>query len=472
MIFRPLTNPSWGRLSSSTSQFDVVVVGAGPGGYVCAIKAAQLGLKTALVESRGKLGGTCLNVGCMPSKVLLHATEYLKKEAHCKAMGISISPTCDLSKLMEYKDKTVSGFNRGIEALCKKYGVQVFSGEGSFSGDSLVVNSEQLIAKKGYVIATGSKPIRIFQGNESEIVTSDEAISFTDAPKKLLVVGGGVIGIELGSVWSRLGSNVTILESSPSGVLSSADSSVSQAITKSIREQGMTVETGVRLSSVSGRTAKSEDGRTFEFDKLLQCVGRSPNTAALQLASTNVKLDSRGQIQVDEKCRTADPKIFAVGDVCNSGPMLAHKAEEQGIAVAEMLAGHSDAYFPPTHHVPCAVYTDPEVAWIGLTEAQASEKFPQDIKTAMFPFMANSRSKALSNFKNSFVKIVARKDGTLLGVHAVGPYVSEVIGSAAIAMKYGASDKDLASVCTSHPTYSEALKEAAMMSAYGKPIHA
>ena len=463
--------------------FDLVVIGGGPGGYVCAIRAAQLGLKTACVESRGTLGGTCLNVGCIPSKSLLNLSEnYNKAKKDFNNQGIEISDIkLNINKMMSNKNKSIQVLTKGVEFLFKKNKVTYFKGKGVFfSNNDIVVyeenNKRTNIKAKNIVIATGSEVSSLpgIEINEKNIVSSTGALSFDKVPNKLVVIGGGYIGLEMGSVWSRLGSEVTIIEYLDH-ITPGMDREISNEFQKILTKQGIKFKMRSKVNSVNGKGAsviinytdiKNSKESMIEVDKVLVSVGRKPYTDGLNLSKVGVKKDNKGRIEVDSKLQTTVKNIYAIGDVIK-GPMLAHKAEEEGIAVAEILAGQ--AGHVNYNVIPGVVYTAPEVATVGKTEEQLkSENLPY--KVGKFPFLANSRAK-VNNETDGFVKILAdSKTDKVLGVHIIGPHCGDMIAEMALAMEFGASAEDIARTCHAHPTHTEAIKEAAL-AVDKRPIH-
>ena len=455
--------------------FDLVVIGGGPGGYVCAIRAAQLGLKTACVESRGALGGTCLNVGCIPSKSLLNLSEnYYKAKTDFRNQGIEISDIkLNINKMMSNKEKSVQILTKGVEFLFKKNKVTYFKGKGViFSKEDVVVyesnNKRTNIKAKNIVIATGSAPTSLpgIEIDEKNIVSSTGALSFTDVPKDLIVIGGGYIGLEMGSVWSRLGSNVTVVEYLDF-ITPGMDREISNEFKKILIKQGIhfklnnkvTAVTNVKNKVVVDYTNNTTAARERkECDKVLVSVGRKPYTEGLNLSKIGIKKDNKGRIEVNEKLQTSIKNIYAIGDVIK-GPMLAHKAEEEGIAVAEIIAGQ--AGHVNYDIIPGVVYTSPEVAYVGKTEEQLKQE-SVNYKVGKFPFLANSRAK-VNNETEGFVKILAdSKTDRVLGVHMIGPHTGDMIAEMALAMEFGASAEDIARTCHAHPTHTEAIKEAAL----------
>ena len=458
--------------------YDVLVIGAGPGGYVAAIRAAQLGLKTACVESRETLGGTCLNVGCIPSKALLHASE-LYEEAHSGALakfGIEISGTkLNLDQMHAEKTKAVGELTGGIAFLFKKNKVEWLKGMASFSDAHTVQVAGKAVTAKNIIIATGSSvmPLPGVTVDQKVIVDSTGALALPKVPEHLVVIGGGVIGLELGSVWMRLGAKVTVVEYLDQ-ILPGMDEEVRTESAKIFAKQGFAFRCGTKVTgaSVKGKTATltvepavGGAAETITADAVLVAIGRKPNTDGLALDKAGIVPNKRGQIEVGHDFSTNVPHIYAIGDV-TPGPMLAHKAEDEGIAAAEFIARLTGIV---NHDViPGVVYTHPEVASVGLTEEQAKAK--TEIKVGKFPFMANSRAKT-NRDADGFVKVIAdAKTDRVLGVHIIGSLAGTMIAEAALAMEFGATSEDIAYTCHAHPTHSEALKEAAM-AVQGKPIH-
>lgn len=464
-------------------QFDLVVIGGGPGGYVAAIKAAQLGMKVACVEKRGTLGGTCLNVGCIPSKALLHSSHlYEEANTHFGNHGIKIKGLdLDVGEMQKHKDGIVSGLTKGIEMLFAKNKVTYLKGAGEITakGEVTVTGEDkksQKIATKNILIATGSEvtPLPGVEIDGKTVVSSDHAIHLPQVPKKMVVIGAGVIGLELGSVWRRLGAEVTVIEYLDK-VLPPMDDEVSKEFQKILKRQGIAFKLGAKVTGVkasksgakvSFEPAKGGDSETVDADVVLVAIGRRPYTAGLGLDKAGVVLDDRGRIQVDHHFQTNVPGIFAIGDVI-AGPMLAHKAEEDGVAAVEIMAGQ--AGHVDYDLVPSVVYTHPEVAMVGKTEEQLKEA-GKAYNKGKFPFMANSRARTVDE-KDGFVKILACKEtDEVLGVHIVGPQAGTMIAEAAVAMAYRASSEDIARICHSHPDLNEAVKEAALATFF-KPIH-
>ena len=464
------------------SDFDVVVIGAGPGGYIAAIRAAQLGLSTACIDewktADGKPapGGTCTNVGCIPSKALLQSSENYELVAHHFAEhGINAKEvSVDVAQMLRRKDKVVSQNNDGILYLFRKNKVTFFHGRGSFAGSGengyeikVSGNREESVTARHVIVATGSNP-RALPGVEFDnkfVLDNDGALAIPEVPKRLGVVGAGVIGLEMGSVWRRLGAEVQILEALPA-FLGVADEQVAREAAKVFAKQGLAIELGVQISKVTSKKAAvtveytdaSGKAQTATYDKLIVAIGRVPNTNGLGAQAVGLNVDERGFVAVDEECRTNLPNVWAIGDVVR-GPMLAHKAEEEGVAVAQRIAGqygHVDF-----NTVPWVIYTSPEIAWVGKNEQQLKAEGIQ-YRAGTFPFMANGRARALGD-TTGFVKIFADA-GTdrILGVHVIGPMASELIAEAVVAMEFGASSEDIALICHAHPSLSEAMKEAAL----------
>lgn len=472
--------------------FDVAVIGAGPGGYVAAIRCAQLGLGTLCIDEwknpsgKPSLGGTCLNVGCIPSKALLESSENYERAGHkfgvhgIKVEGLSM----DVGVMMARKDKIVSNFTGGVAMLLRKNKVASMHGHATLlksprnndaSGSTWRIevgngNQTDVVEARNVIIATGSKPrqLSIAPVDNERILDNEGALALPEVPGRLGVIGAGVIGLEMGSLWRRLGSEVTILEALP-GFLMAADEQVAKEAQKIFtREAGLAIRTGVAISDVK-RLERSlvieytENGngtelRRLEVDKLIVAVGRVPNTAGLGAEEIRLKLDERGYVKVDADCRTNLPGIYAVGDVVR-GPMLAHKASEEGVAVAEIIAGQPGHVNLDT--VPWVIYTSPEIAWVGKTERELKAAGIQ-YKAGQFPFMANGRARALGE-TGGFVKVLAdASTDRILGVHMIGPYVSELISEAVVAMEFSASSEDIARIVHAHPSLSEVLHEAAL----------
>jgi dihydrolipoamide dehydrogenase len=455
--------------------FDVVVIGGGPGGYIAAIRAAQLGFNTACIDdwrgADGKpaLGGTCTNVGCIPSKALLQSSENYEQAGHhfaehgVKVKGLEL----DLAQMMKRKDKVVKSNNDGIVYLFKKNKITFFHGRGSFgkSPSEIVVGDETLEAKN-VIIATGSNP-RALPGAEFDeklILSNTGALTIPEVPKRLGVIGAGIIGLELGSVWRRLGAEVTILEALPA-FLGIADDAVAKEAAKVFAKQGLKIELGVKINAVEKKknvkvqyTASDSSSRILECDRLIVSIGRVPNTEGLNAAAVGLKLDERGFIVVDDDCRTNLPNVWAIGDVVR-GPMLAHKAEDEGVVVAERIAGQKPHLDLNT--IPSVIYTAPEIAWVGRTEQQVKAA-GVEYRTGVFPFSANARARALGD-TSGLVKFIAHaKTDEILGVHIIGPFAGELIAEAVVAMEFGGSAEDIGMITHAHPSLSEALKDAAL----------
>ena len=462
--------------------FDLVVIGGGPGGYVCAIRAAQLGLKTACVESRGALGGTCLNVGCIPSKSLLNLSEnFHKAQKDFNRQGIEIEGIkLNIEKMMSNKNKSVQVLTKGVEFLFKKNKVTYIKGKGVlFSKNDIVVynnNKKDSYKAKNIVIATGSEVASLpgIEIDENNVISSTGALSLKKVPKTLAVIGGGYIGLEMGSVWSRLGAKVTVIEYLDF-ITPGMDREISNEFKKILTKQGIEFKMGAKVNTVKKSSngviinftdVKNSKNENLEFEKVLVSVGRKPYTEGLNLSKVGVKKDKKGRIEVNEKLQTSIKNIYAIGDVIK-GPMLAHKAEEEGIAVAEILGGQAGHVNYDV--IPGVIYTSPEVATVGKTEEQLKEE-NKNYKVGKFPFLANSRAK-VNNETEGFVKILAdSKTDKVLGVHIIGPHCGDMIAEMALAMEFGASAEDIARTCHAHPTHTEAIKEAAL-AVDKRPIH-
>ena len=457
--------------------FDVLVIGSGPGGYVAAIRAAQLGLKTACAESRETLGGTCLNVGCIPSKALLHASEYYEAAAGgaMAKMGIKVTPELDLPAMHAQRIDAVKSLTGGIEFLFKKNKIEWLKGHASFESADTVKVGDRTVRAKNIVIATGSSvtPLPGVEIDEKIVVSSTGALELDKVPDHLVVIGGGVIGLELGSVWRRVGAKVTCVEFLDQ-ILPGFDDDVRKEANKIFKKQGIEFRLGTKVTGVKvdgGKAtltvepAKGGASETIEADAVLVSIGRRPNTDGLALDKAGLSTNQRGQVETDHDFRTSVPGIWAIGDVI-PGPMLAHKAEDEGIAVAENIAGLTGIV---NHDViPSVVYTMPEIAGVGLTEAQAKEH--GEVKVGKFPMLANSRAKT-NHEPDGFVKVIAdAKTDRVLGVWMIASVAGTMIAQAAQAMEFGATSEDIAYTCHAHPTHNEALKEAAM-AVTGKPIH-
>jgi dihydrolipoamide dehydrogenase len=455
--------------------FDVVVIGGGPGGYVAAIRAAQLGLNTACIDewkgADGKpaLGGTCTNVGCIPSKALLQSSENFEQAGHhfaehgVKVKGLEL----DLAQMMKRKDKVVKSSNDGIVYLFKKNKITFFHGRGSFGkAPTEVVVGEETLQAKHVIVATGSNP-RALPGAEFDeklILSNTGALAIPEVPKRLGVIGAGIIGLEMGSVWRRLGAEVTILEALPT-FLGIADEAVAKEAAKVFARQGLKIELGAKIGSVEKRktvkvqyTASDDSSKTLECDRLIVSIGRVPNIEGLNASGVGLKLDERGLIAVDDDCRTNLPNVWAIGDVVR-GPMLAHKAEEEGVVVAERIAGQKPHLDFNT--IPSVIYTSPEIAWVGKNEQQLKSA-GADYRTGVFPFSANARARALGD-TTGLVKFIAHaKTDEILGVHIIGPFAGELIAEAVVAMEFRGSAEDIGMISHAHPSLSEAMKDAAL----------
>jgi dihydrolipoamide dehydrogenase len=456
-----------------SEKFQAVVIGGGPGGYVCAIRLSQLGLKTACIESRGSLGGTCLNVGCIPSKSLLNLSEEFHKVKGLANKGIEVGDVkLNLDKMMKSKDKAVTVLTKGVEFLFKKNKVTYFKGYGSFKSQNEISikdneNKETIIQSEKTIIATGSVATSLpgIEIDEQKIVSSTGALKLEKVPNKMVVVGGGYIGLEMGSVWSRLGSEVQVVEFLDH-ITPGMDKEISSEFMKILKKQGIKFNMQNKVEKIkknkSGVTVSTVDKEgnknNLDCDVVLISVGRKANTEGLNLETVGVELDNRKRIKTDKSFKTNLENIYAIGDVI-SGPMLAHKAEDEGIAVAENIAGQSGHVNYDT--IPGVVYTTPEVAAIGKTEEQLKDS-KMKYKVGKFSFMANSRAKAIDDAEG-FVKILAdEKTDKVLGAHIIGPHAGELIAEIGVAMEFGASSEDIARTCHAHPTFSEAVKEAAL----------
>jgi dihydrolipoamide dehydrogenase len=471
------------------NQFDLIVVGGGPAGYVCAIRAAQQGLKTACVDhwcdegGNPVLGGTCLNVGCIPSKALLETSELYHKMVHDAGVhGLSASEVkVDVAKMMDRKRQRVGELTGGIEQLFKANGVTWVKGTGQLDGLGKVnVYSKEStrvrhLNGESVVLATGSSPITIDAApvDHENIVDSTGALAFDAVPKRLVIIGAGVIGLELGSVWQRLGSEVVLLEAQ-STFLAVADQDVAKEGLRHFTEQGLDIRLGARVVSTkqttSGITVHYQVGDEKQWircDKVVVAVGRRPNSEGICTAETDLLLDERAFVHVDEMCQTNLPNVYAIGDLVR-GPMLAHKGSEEGVMVADLIAGETPVPLD-LGHIPSVIYTDPEISWVGLTEAEAKERGkPYNVGT--FSFAASGRARVMEKGQG-IVKVIADAESDqILGVHMVGPHTSELIAEAVTIMEFGGSSEDLGSIVHAHPTLSEAVKEAAM-GVVGSPIH-
>jgi dihydrolipoamide dehydrogenase len=462
---------------ADTYEYDVLIIGSGPGGYVAAIRAAQLGLKVACAESRETLGGTCLNVGCIPSKAMLHASEYFDaaKNGMMAKMGVEVSPKLNLGAMHGQRLDAVKQLTGGIEFLFKKNKVDWKKGRASFVDAHTVKVGGETVTAKEVVIATGSSvtPLPGVEIDQKVVVDSTGALELPAVPKKMVVIGGGVIGLELGSVWRRLGAEVTVIEFLDQ-LLPGMDGDVRKEAAKLFKKQGMEIRLSTKVTGVTVKGKKAtltlepaagEKSETLEADCVLVSIGRRPNVEGLNIEAIGLELNQRGQIETDGEFRTKVAGVRAIGDVI-PGPMLAHKAEDEGIAVAEWIAGQTGI----VNHavIPSVVYTWPEIAGVGLTEEQAKEQ--GEVKVGKFPMLANSRAKT-NHEPDGFVKVVAdAATDRVLGVWMIATVAGTMIAQAAQAMEFGATSEDIAYTCHAHPTHAEALKEAAM-AVQGKPIH-
>ena len=464
-----------------TEQFDVAIIGGGPGGYVAAIRAAQLGMRVACIEKRGALGGTCLNVGCIPSKALLYSSELYEKAGHEYAShGIKLSKVeLDLAAMMKRKEDITTGLNKGIEGLFKKNKVTYFQGHASFiNANNIKIKSdiEKQISAKNIVIATGSEVMNLpgIEIDEEKIVSSTGALSLRAVPKKMVVIGGGVIGLELGSVWRRLGSEVIVVEYLDR-IVPGMDIEVAKQFQKTMEKQGIKFMLGHKVLSVtkdSGgvkihmESVSDQVKQELIADVVLVSIGRRPYTDNLGLENVGIKLDDRGRINVNKYLQTSVNHIYAIGDVI-AGPMLAHKAEEEGVAAVEIIAGQAGHVNYDV--IPGVIYTSPEVATVGKTEEEVKAS-GIDYKIGKFPFMANSRARAIG-VSEGFVKVIARSDNDeILGCHIIAPEAGTIISQMVVAMEYKASSEDIARTVHAHPTLNEAVKEATL-AVLGRAIH-
>lgn len=476
------------RLSTATEQ-DLVVIGGGPGGYVAAIKAAQMGLSVTCVEKRGSLGGTCLNVGCIPSKALLHSSHLFEEANHSFSKhGIDLNGGVSLNipSMMKHKEQSVTGLTKGIEGLFKKYKVQYVKGTGSFRSANeidvaLLDGGETTISAKNIMIATGSEvsPLPPVPIDEEVIVSSTGALALSKVPEKMVVIGGGVIGLEMGSVWRRLGSQVTVIEFLDR-IVPGVDTEIANTFLRCLKKQKMQFKLSTKVVSSRKEGGKvildleaSKGGKpeTMEADVVLVATGRRPFTQNLGLEKVGIKMDDRGRVDIDSHFRTNVSNIYAIGDVVR-GPMLAHKAEDEGLIAAEIIAGAGDGHIN-YNCIPGVIYTHPEVATVGKSEDDLKAEGIEYSK-GTFPFMANSRARTNDvggDFAQGMVKVLAdKKTDKVLGMHIVGPNAGELIAEGVLAMEYGASSEDIARTCHAHPTLSEATREAAMAT-FSKPIH-
>ena len=465
------------------SQFDVIVVGSGPGGYVAAIRCSQLGMKTAIVEKYPKLGGTCLNVGCIPSKALLESSEHFFQSKHTfKKHGISTSNTSiDIGQTMKRKRDIISEMHGGLDFLMKKNKISVFHGTGSFVDKQTICisnkNNQENITAKNIIIATGSKPFSLpaFNLDKKHIITSTEALELKEIPKKLIIIGAGVIGLELGSVYARMGTQVSVVDIN-SHILSTMDLSLGKELKKVLsRDLGFKFYLSHKVEKVINNKktitlfgeSKSKEKIQLSADYCLVAIGRRAYTENLKLDAADISLSDSGKISVNQFLQTSNPNIYAIGDVVD-GPMLAHKAEEEGVFVAEIIAGQK----PEINHnlIPNVVYTWPEVASVGQTEEEL-KNLGREIKIGSFPFKANGRAK-ISIDDDGFVKIICDKHtDEILGVHMIGPRCADLIAEAVVAMEYKASAEDLARITHAHPTFSEVVKEAALAATENRALH-
>ena len=455
-----------------TKSFDVVIIGGGPAGYVTGIKSGQMGLSTICIDNSSYLGGTCLNVGCIPSKALLHITHKYSEISNLSKYGIKCNEVSfSLTEMMQYKNQTISDLDKGIKGLFKKNNVKYINGKGSFiDSNTIEVNGERITGKH-IIIATGSTPISLpnIVIDEKKIVSSTGALSLTNVPKNMVVVGAGVIGLEMGSVWARLGSRVTVIEFSET-VMGTSDLDLSNEVQKILSKQGLDFIMKAEVKSVDDSNVYyRKDGKDLsisDVDIILVAIGRKANTDGLGLDNIGLKTNMRGQIEVDNRFRTAIPNIYAIGDVI-PGPMLAHKASEEGVALIEMICGKSIHINYNT--IPNIVYTSPEIATVGKSERQLKED-GVPYKVGKFNFIANSRAKAVGD-TSGFVKVIVDpKTDEILGAAIINQVAGEMIHEICVAMEFKAASEDIARVSHGHPTMSEAIKEA-MLAAHGKPIH-
>ncbi|CEH13331.1 dihydrolipoyl dehydrogenase [Ceraceosorus bombacis] len=482
---RLVQNGSLRGYATEAKPYDVVVLGGGPGGYVAAIKAAQLGLKTACVEKRGSLGGTCLNVGCIPSKAMLNNSHLYHQATHdFKNRGINVeNVSIDLKKMLGAKEGSVTALTKGIEGLFKKNKVDYIKGHGAFAEPGALTvklndGGETRVEGKNIIIATGSEvtPFPGIEIDEKQIVSSTGALELESVPKKMIVIGGGVIGLEMGSVWSRLGAEVTVVEFLNAVGGAGMDPEVSKKFQSILGKQGLKFKLGTKVIDAEKKDGKvllnvegAKDGKkeALDADVVLVAIGRRPVTEGLNLEAVGIEKDNRGRIVVDDQYNTTCKGVKCIGDA-TFGPMLAHKAEEEGIAAVEIIAtGHGHVNY---NAIPAVVYTHPEVAWVGKNEQELKDE-GVEYKIGNFPFLANSRAKTNAD-SEGFVKFLTEKTtDKILGVHIIGPNAGEMIASGVLAMEYSASAEDIARTCAAHPTLQEAFKEAAMQATFGKAIH-
>ncbi|ORY92004.1 dihydrolipoyl dehydrogenase [Syncephalastrum racemosum] len=466
------------------TEYDVVVIGGGPGGYPAAIKAAQQGLKTACIEKRGTLGGTCLNVGCIPSKAMLNNSHIYHETKHgLKSRGIEVGDVkLNLDGMHKARMKAVTGLTRGVEFLFKKYGVDYVKGSGKFLSPTDIEvagldGSTSAIKAKNVIIATGSEatPIPGIPFDEKRIVSSTGALELPEVPKKMVVIGAGVIGLELGSVWSRLGSEVTVVEYL-NAIGAGMDAELAKNFHKLLSKQGLKFKMGTKVNNaevvgdkvkVDVEAAKGGKAESLEADVVLVSIGRRPYTEGLGLENIGVELDNRGRVVVDSEFKTNVPNVRCIGDA-TFGPMLAHKAEDEGFAVSEMIAtGHGHVNYDA---IPSVIYTHPEVAWVGKNEQELKEAGVK-YKIGSYPFVANSRART-NDDTDGLVKVIADAEtDRILGVHIIGPNAGEMIAEAGLAMEYGASAEDVGRTCHAHPTLSEAMREACLIASFGNAIN-
>ena len=461
-------------------EFDLIVIGGGPGGYVAAIRASQLGFSVLCIEKRKSLGGTCLNVGCIPSKTLLHSSHlYNLSKKHFKKLGIKVNGeiNLDLDKMMTNKEEIVGKLTGGINSLFKKNKVTFLQGSAKIIGSNLVEIENSTFQAKTILISTGSVPseIKNIEVDEKNIVTSTGALDFTEVPKKLAVIGGGYIGLELGSVWKRLGSEVTVIEFSPS-IVPTMDVDTAEIFFKTLKNQGLNFLLNTKVESANIENGDislscfnnvNNERKSLKFEKVLVAVGRKPYHEGLGLEKLDIKINRDNTIDVDNNFRTAVPSIYAIGDVIN-GPMLAHKASAEGHIFSERLAGNNPAMNYGC--IPAVIYTEPEVAWVGPTEKELQEKEIK-YKKGIFPFAANARGKTTGDTEGNIKVLSHPTNDKILAVHIIGAHAGELIGEAVTAIEAGLSAEDIALICHAHPTLSESMKEAASLASIGKTLH-